>query len=54
MLNVWTDVVHKSVPFLAEPDDPDYDDSLSPEDVIQWNTALDNYINKHFVEYIIY
>ena len=49
VLKVWTDVIHKSAPFVAEPDDPDYDCSLSPEEVIQWNTALDNYIK--YLEY---
>ena len=40
VLKVWTDVIHKSAPFVAEPDDPDYDGSLSLEEVIHCNGTL--------------
>jgi hypothetical protein len=49
VLAVWTDIVVKAAPYLADPEDPDYDDCVSPEDVIQWNTALDKYIQ--YLEY---
>ena len=49
VLKVWTDVIHKSAPFVTKLIDPDYDGSLLQEEVIQWNTALDNYIK--YLEY---